>query len=84
MFVLNVGNDGRVLSAGKFSKIPNGAVTVETLPQGDISDYRYTDGQFVLDPLPVPQQAGPSELDKLAAQIAYTAMMTDTIIGGEQ
>lgn len=29
-----------------------GYVLVEALPEGDIADYRYVDGEYVYDPLP--------------------------------
>ena len=32
-------------------------VLADTLPEGDISEYRYIDGEFVHDPLPAPEAA---------------------------
>ena len=52
MYSLNLGDGGRVLSATYQEFAPCG-VAVETLPEGNIADYRYADGVFVLDALPV-------------------------------
>lgn len=47
--------DNRIHSAWKV--LPNGNYDgmpiVETLPDGDITDYRYIDNQYVYDPKPV-------------------------------
>ena len=53
-YALNLSEDGRILSATYPQYAPADAVTVEALPQGDISDYRYGDSQYVYDPLPGP------------------------------
>ena len=55
MYALNLAEDGRVLSATDPKYAPN-AVTVVTLPDGDIYEYRLVDGVFVHDPLPVPEE----------------------------
>ena len=43
---------GRVLSAGLYAKPPADAVGVEGIPDGNLMDYLYKDGEFVYDPLP--------------------------------
>lgn len=43
---------GRVQSAGIYANPPADAVGVDTLPEGNIVEYRYTGGKFVHDPLP--------------------------------
>lgn len=55
MYALNLADDGRILSATYPKHAPADAVTVEALPDGDISDYRYESGHFVYDPLPEPE-----------------------------
>lgn len=54
MYAINLAADGRVLSASY--RIPGidypGMITVDSLPEGDISDYRYVDGEYAYDPLP--------------------------------
>lgn len=52
MFALNLGKDGRILSATLPEYAPPDAATVEKLPEGDISDYLYKEGEYVHSPLP--------------------------------
>jgi hypothetical protein len=56
MIALNLSNDNRILSAWRV--LPNGnyegMTIVDTLPDGNLPDYRYVDGEFVHDPLPKP------------------------------
>ena len=84
MYSLNLDNDNRILSA-TFSKYADkGLVIVQQLPTGDISNYKYVDGNYIFSPLPKPDDTKkPSQMDKIEAQLTYTAMMTDTLIGGE-
>lgn len=57
MYALNLGEGGRVLSAcvalpgGNYEGMPQ----ADHLPEGDVSDYRYGGGEYVYDPLPVPE-----------------------------
>jgi hypothetical protein len=56
-YALNLGINGRILSATFAKYAPADAVLVEYLPDGDISEYLYIDGQYIHDPLPVePEQ----------------------------
>lgn len=57
MYALNLGDGGRILSACVVLSIGNyeGMPQVESLPDGDISDYKYLDGEYVYDPLPKPE-----------------------------
>ena len=84
-YALNLAEDGRVLSATYEKYAPDGSVLVDELPEGNLADYRYQDGEFVYDPLPehdpVPEE--PSQLDRVEAQATYTAMMTDTLLESE-
>lgn len=85
MYALNLNDDNRILSAcvvlpnGNYDGMPK----VETLPEGDITDYIYSDGAYAYDPLPEPPEPTPepTEFDRLEAQVTYTAMMTDTLLG---
>lgn len=52
MYALNLAEDGRVLSATDPKYAPADAVTVEALPEGNIADYIYRDGQFSYGPRP--------------------------------
>lgn len=76
MYALNLAENGRILSATYPQYAPVGAVIVDALPEGDISDYRYVGSQYVYDPLPEPEHPEPappedSVWDELDA--AYTA-----------
>jgi len=54
--------DNRIHSAWKV--LPNGNYSgmpiVDTLPEGNLPDYRYIDGEYVYDPLPEPEQPEPA------------------------
>lgn len=81
MVVLNLGQNGRVLSAALQETVPYGTVVAEKLPEGDITQYRYVDGEFIYDPVPVVEvEEQPTQLDRIEAQVTYTAMMTDTLL----
>ena len=84
-YALNLAEDGRVLSATYERFAAPGAVLVDAIPEGNLSDYRYQDGEFVYDPLPEPDPVPeePSQLDRVEAQAVYTAMMTDTLLESE-
>ena len=84
-YALNLAEDGRVLSATFEKYAPDGSVLVDELPEGNLADYRWQDGAFVYDPLPEPDPAPeePSQLDRVEAQVTYTAMMTDTLLESE-
>lgn len=56
-YALNLAEDGRILSATFERFSAQGNVIVDTLPEGDISEYRYIDGEFVHEPLPAPEAA---------------------------
>lgn len=80
-YALNLAEDGRILSATFEKFAPADAVLVGQLPEGNIADYLYQNGEYVYDPLPVQSEAEePSQLDRIEAQVAYTAMMTDTLL----
>ena len=80
-YALNLAEDGRVLSVTFEKYAPVNAVIVEELPDGDVSSYRYVDGEFIYAPVPVDEvEAQPTQLDRIEAQLIYTAMMTDTLL----
>ena len=55
MYALNLDTDNRILSVTFDEYAPEEQPRVEELPEGDISDYRYVDGEYVYDPLPEPE-----------------------------
>ncbi len=79
-YALNLAEDGRILSATYEEYAPVDAVLVDSLPDGDIYEYRYVNGEMIHDPLPAEPEK-PSQWDMIEAQVAYTAMITDTMLG---
>ena len=79
MYSLNLAPDGRVLSA-TFERFAPGGVIVDALPEGNLSDYVYSDGQFVYRPAPsVMTHEEPTTEDRLDA---LEAALLEIIIGG--
>lgn len=62
MYVLNLSEDSRILSAWviidgqSYDNMP----IVDTLPDGDVSDYKYIGGEYIYDPLPKPEPPEPT------------------------
>lgn len=52
-YALNLAEDGRVLSVTFKEYAPADAVFADELPEGNVYDFRYVNGTFVYDPLPV-------------------------------
>lgn len=55
MYSLNLDADNRILSACVCLEGLEYENVVDTLPDGNISDYKYVDGEYVYDPLPEPK-----------------------------
>lgn len=55
MYSLNLGTDNRILSACVCLEGFEHTNIVDVLPDGDISDYKYIDGEYAYDPLPEPE-----------------------------
>lgn len=70
MYALNLAEDGRVLSVTYAQFAQADAVIVDYLPEGDISEYRYANGEFVHDPLPEPEQPEPDPTPSQEERIA--------------
>lgn len=69
MYALNLAEDGRVLSVTYPKYAPQDAVAVDALPEGDLHDYRYVDGEFIHDPLPEPEQPEEVSLEEQMAEL---------------
>ena len=54
-YALNLNNYGRILSVTFEKYATEDMVLVDTLPEGDISEYIYQDGKYIHDPIPVPE-----------------------------
>lgn len=53
-YALNLDEDGRILSATYETYAAPSMPLVEALPDGDITDYKYINNEYVYDPLPKP------------------------------
>lgn len=74
-YALNLNADGRILSATFEKYATENMPLVYALPEGDISDYLYVNGEYVYDPLPEPEKPEPEES-------ATTADMAAAIMEG--
>ena len=74
--------NNRILSAMAQRYAPEDAIIVDKLPDGEYTDYLYIDGEYIYDPLPIHDEPDPqpTQLDRIEAQVLYTALMTDTIL----
>lgn len=57
MYVLNLAADNRILSAWVVieGQSYEGMLIVDTLPEGNITDYKYINNEYVYNPLPEPE-----------------------------
>lgn len=55
MYSLNLAEDGRILSVCVCLAGQTYNNIIDTLPDGDITDYKYINNEYVYDPLPKPQ-----------------------------
>lgn len=58
---LNLGEDGRILSCTYDEYAPEGQPRVTQIPDDNIADYKYIDGEYIYDPLPQPKPPEPAE-----------------------
>jgi hypothetical protein len=68
-YALNLAHDGRILSATYPKYAPQDAVVVDALPEGDLHDYRYVDGEFIYDPIPVEEVEEEPSLEEQVAEL---------------
>ena len=54
-YALNLDTDGRILSATYEEYASKDAILVDKLPDGDIYEYLYVNGDYIHDPLPEPE-----------------------------
>ena len=57
MYALNIDTDGRILSATYAEYAAKGQPIVETLPEGDSSNYLYNGGKYIYSPKPTAETA---------------------------
>lgn len=73
-YALNLAEDGRILSVTYEKYAPADAPLVDELPEGNVADYRYVDGEYIYDPIPEPELpvAEPTADDILNALLGVT------------
>lgn len=64
-YALNLGEDGRILSATYEAYATKNMPIVDTLPDDDITDYKYINGEFIYEPLPEPIQSQEPTIDDI-------------------
>lgn len=85
-FALNLGEDGRILSATYEEYATEGMPIVDSLPAGetaeenDISNYKYVDSEYIYDPLPQPPEPEPVETTD---DVLNALLGIETTDGGE-
>jgi len=80
-YALNLDSDGRVLSVTYAWYAAANSVLVEEIPEDDITQYIYVEGKLCYRPIQEQLvEETPDRLDAIEAQLAYTAMMTDTLL----
>ena len=85
MYALNLNEENRILSAcvclpnGKYDGMP----IVNELPQSNIADYLYIDGEYVYSPLPVePVKEAVTETERLEALEMAMAELAAEVYNG--
>lgn len=71
MYALNLGENGRILSICECVEGVEYDVVVESFPDGDVTEYRYENGEFIHDPLPKPEKAPTVEEDTLSMLVDH-------------
>lgn len=67
-YALNLAEDGRILSVTYAKYAGPNTVLVDELPEGNVADYRYVNGEYVYEPIPVePVEVVPTADDILNA-----------------
>lgn len=78
--MLDEGN--RIVSAVPQRYAPENSVIVDKLPDGNLPDYRYVDGEFVHDPLPKPEEPDPKPTpEERIAQLEEKLKATEILLG---
>jgi hypothetical protein len=62
-YALKLSEDGRIRYATFEKYAAENMPLVEVLPEGDITDYIYQDGEYIYDPLPKPEKIIPTSTD---------------------
>ena len=70
-YSLNLGENGRILSVCPCLEGQMYENIVDSFPDGDVTDYRYVDGEFIHDPEPKPEKEPTVEEDTLSMLVDH-------------
>lgn len=79
MYALNLGEDTRVLSVCPCIDGQTYDNVVDSFPNGNVTEYRYENGEFIHDPLPKPEptaQEPTAEEDALSMIVDHEYRLT--------
>lgn len=86
MAFIKINENNRITAASIKYHCGAGEIEVEIPDEINIQsihEYLYVNGTFVHEPVPIKSaEESPSQLDIIEAQVAYTAMMTGTLLEG--
>lgn len=83
-YALNLGENGRILSVCNCLEGQTYENIVDSFPDGDVSEYRYVDGEFIHapDPTPDPPEPEPTvEEDTLSMLVDHEERIIDLELG---
>lgn len=69
-YALNIADDKRILSATFEEYASEGMPIVETLPEGDIADYKLVNEKYVYEPVTVPSPTIEEQIAELKVKLA--------------
>lgn len=76
--------DGQILFATEQKDAQDGAVMVQALPDGNLADYQYIDGEYIYHPLPKPEAPepvpAPTVEERIAQLEAQNQMLTECLM----
>ena len=72
MYAVNLNSENRILSVTLDQYAPKSQPRVEQLPDGDVNDYLYVNGEYVYDPVPVPPEPKPTVTKKMVSGEYFT------------
>lgn len=84
IYALNIADDGRILSVTFDRFAPPEQPRVDTLPDGDITEYRYVDDEYIHDPM-TKQEENPTTDERIYAletTMDDIILMMAELIGG--
>lgn len=80
-YSLNLDTDGRILSVCNCLEGQTYENVVDTFPDGDVTDYRYVNGEFIHDPLPTPATEPTVEEDTLSMLVDHEERIINLELG---